>query len=450
MNKFIIIFTVFIAVLMSFFVNITTASASINSYDKYPFQVDYVPSFDYYIVLSNKTSGDKYLVISNQPLCLIKSDSGIQYGYAFYTMYTDAQYISYTNGIMTTGQLGAGKDVYEHNGGSGQYRYLATIKESFHNNLIEINFSNYDIKESINQILGNIIYPANYDGLINGGVDIGFDMWTNTVIESNSIYDSSVPVIGTFKVQYQGVGALAKHLLSWATSNVNNDYYVELKAYYEFQSTKSWALKKDYNKSTFTFIDYADNYKSAKGALSFALSSSDSDNSIIAKALQDVAEKFGAAESMSGLTANDSSNSIKAYYIRNVYKASDGKYHYGRWVRCKIGDMYQASTVTEIDENGNINTDSTDYPVDSNGNPIYNADGGNISTGNSFFDTIISAIGGIGSFFATLGTMVTSLVSGIGQVPQVLSVLLSGFPPIIWSMVALGFVGVIVMRFVGR
>lgn len=290
------------------------------------------------------------------------------------------------------------------------------------------------------------ISPEDY----TSAVDPGFSNYNDVINSANSVLDNTVPMPASFKVLYSGVGALAKHVLTWTTADASKDYRVELMAAYQFQSSKSWAFNKDYNKSCFTFIDYNDNYKSKQGTLSFNLSTSNSDNSIIAKALQDVAKKFGSKESMAGLTANDASNSIKAYYIRNVYyDSSDSKYHYSKWIRCAIGGMYQADKVSAVDEEGAV-TDSEEYPLDSDGNPTVSGDGGTISTGVGFFDFIISAVGGIGNFFTTLGDMTTSLVSGVGQIPQMIAALLQPLPPIVWQIVALGFAGVVICRFVGR
>lgn len=382
----------------------------------------------------------------------------------------------YTNREITRYYLitGMNKATIEKNGSQTTYRFLYDSKSEMNVYALLYKETKWELTDiNSNYILSSNALDNEYLEIVNttipiynidetiykeptgdklDSIDIGYTNYNDTVTSSNSVYDTNIPYIKNFKVvKTKGPGALAQHNLTWLSSEDLKQMRVEVALAYKVEASDSWFLNKKYNEGFAYYRTYADGLMSAREILNVPLSTSSPDgsfkDSVTTCIVGDLKSKFGDKEAMAIINATESN--LKAYYIRNVV-FKDGKYHYSQWVRCKVGSSYSVGHGGVVDENGMKYEDKEDYPVDPNGNPEYDADGGRGESGFAILDFLYGVFDSITGIFTAFVDGVGIVMEGVGKLPTAFGTIFGALPEPVSVVFVMGMMICVFMRFLKR
>lgn len=264
---------------------------------------------------------------------------------------------------------------------------------------------------------------------------------------SSIVYDSSIPAPQnlTFKSEsvggFLGVGSKWEHTLSWSNGLATPPLFARIYASAEVVFTDTGQFFED---STIPLVRQEDVFKAETGRYSIGtdeLSSKIMDGTVLNKVLQ--------------------------YRVQFCRYDSDGKLLVGPistvHIKQNLFGKYDGYTVTteypkdesDLGQSGGMDDSYVDkWTSDGERYDEYDKDGNHIGSGQS---DDVSPIQKILNFFKDIPLIINSLfdslmglMSGVGQIPSLLSQLFSFLPVEIISLIGLGLTVVIVLRIFGR
>ena len=278
-------------------------------------------------------------------------------------------------------------------------------------------------------------------------LDDSFEPGAGGEVSSSIVYDSSIPAPQnlTFKSEsvggFLGVGSKWEHTLSWSNGLATPPLFARIYASAEVVFTDTGQFFED---STIPLVRQDDVFKAETGRYSIGtdeLSSKIMDGTVLNKVLQ--------------------------YRVQFCRYDSDGKLLVGPistvHIKQNLFGKYDGYTVTteypkdesDLGQSGGMDDSYVDkWTSDGERYDEYDKDGNHIGSGQS---DDVSPIQKILNFFKDIPRIINSLfdslmglMSGVGQIPSLLSQLFSFLPVEIISLIGLGLTVVIVLRIFGR
>lgn len=264
---------------------------------------------------------------------------------------------------------------------------------------------------------------------------------------SSIVYDSSIPAPQnlTFKSEsvggFLGVGSKWEHTLSWSNGLATPPLFARIYASAEVVFTDTGQFFED---STIPLVRQEDVFKAETGRYSIGtdeLSSKIMDGTVLNKVLQ--------------------------YRVQFCRYDSDGKLLVGPistvHIKQNLFGKYDGYTVTteypkdesDLGQSGGMDDSYVDkWTSDGERYDEYDKDGNHIGSGQSDdvspIQKILNFIKDIPRIINSLFDSLMGLMSGVGQIPSLLSQLFSFLPVEIISLIGLGLTVVIVLRIFGR
>lgn len=407
-----------------------------------PSYSSYIKGNDYIMIQFTNSKGYSTYILVINPGKVIENNKPDGFGTGG-TIHSIVAYKSSEQKELLTYNTFTGYTSWTERTWSNQFTELAW---SMYNETVKILFTTVNIYDENDNVIKE---PT--DKVVDS-IDIGYTNYNDTVTSNNSVYDPNIPYIKNFKViKTKGPGALAQHNLTWLSSEDLKQMRVEVALAYKVEASDSWFLNKKYNEGFAYYRTYADGLMSAREILNVPLSTSSPDgsfkDSVTTCIVGDLKSKFGDKEAMAIINATESN--LKAYYIRNVV-FKDGKYHYSQWVRCKVGSSYSVGHGGVVDENGMKYEDKEDYPVDPNGNPEYDADGGRGESGFAILDFLYGVFDSITGIFIAFVDGVGIVMEGVGKLPTAFGTIFGALPEPVSVVFVMGMMICVFMRFLKR